>query len=109
MSDKIDKMTVFKVGQQVRARGDFGFSFGRKFKPLKDQADEFAEYKVLSAAGDKDPLAKFSSKMVYPPWERGFRIIEGELYEIRIEGNYGELFHPVPKKKASIPSPVTEN
>ena len=101
MSDnKIDKTTVFKVGQQVRARGNYGFSFGRKFKPLRDQAEEFAEYTKYKEAGDSR-LGEFSSKMVYPPWELGSRIIEGELYEILVEGNYGELFHPVPKMKAA--------
>ncbi len=104
MSDKIDKTTVFKVGQQVRARGNFGVSRGRKFKPLRDQADEFAEYTKLKEGENKEALAAFSAQMVYPPWEVGFRIIEGELYEIRIEGNYGELFHPV-QKKSSTPLP----
>lgn len=101
MSDKIDKTTVFKVGQQVRARGDLGFPRGRKFKPLKDQAAEFKQYTELKKAGDLERFQKFTPTMVYPPWEVGFRIIEGELYEIMIEGNYGELFHPVPKKKSA--------
>ena len=100
MSDKIDKTTVFEVGQQVRARGNFGFSFGRKFQPIRDQAEEFAEYAKYKKDGDPR-LGEFSAKMVYPPWELGFRIIEGELYEIRVEGNYGELFHPVSKKKTT--------
>jgi len=100
MNEKIDKTTVFKPGDKVIARGTFGVPASpRLFKPLKDAAKEYEEYAKLVKSKD-DGLSKFMSNMVFLPSEGGgrYRIVEGEQYEIRVEGKYGELFHK-PKKK----------
>ena len=97
--NKIDKETKFKPGDTVVARGTFGVPASpRLFKPLKDRAKEWEDYTNF-APGDKG-LSKFMSNMVFSPSEGGgrYRIVEGEQYQIRVEGKYGELFHK-PKKK----------
>ena len=112
MSDKIDKTTVFKPGEKVIARWTFGVPASpRLFKPLKDAAKEYDDYAKLVEAEDKG-LSKFMSKMVFLPSEGGgrYRIVEGEQYQILVEGKYGELFHkPEPKpKKQNEPTPETK-
>ena len=100
MNQKIDKTTVFKPGQKVIARGTFGVPASpRFFKPLKDAAQEYEDYTKLVESED-DGLSKFMSNMVFMPSEGGgrYRIVEGEEYEIRVEGKYGELFHKQKKK-----------
>jgi len=106
MSDKIDKTTVFKPGDKVIARGTFGVPASpRLFKPLKDAAKEYEDYAKLVESED-DRLSKFMSNMVFLPSEgRGrYRIVEGEEYEIRVEGKYGELFHKPKSKKQNEPT-----
>lgn len=104
MNDKIDKTTVFHPGDKVIARGTFGVPASpRLFKPLKDRGKEYEAYMDLVESNDKG-LANFMSTMVFQPLEGGgrYRIVEGEQYEIRVEGKYGELFHKPeskPKKK----------
>ena len=109
MNTKIDKTTIFKLGDRVLARGTFGVPASpRLFNPLKDAAKEYEDYSKLVDSND-DGLSKFMSGMVFLPSEGGgrYRIVEGEEYEIRVEGKYGELFHK-PKKqnepKAKTPS-----
>jgi len=105
MNDKIDKTTLFNPGDKVIARGTFGVPASpRLFRPMKDAAKEYEEYAELvkTVKPEDKRLSKFMSNMVFLPSEGGgrYRIVEGEQYEIRVEGKYGELFHkPQPKKK----------
>lgn len=100
MNNKIDKTTVFNPGDRVIARGTFGVPASPKlFKPLKNAVKEYEDYAKLVKSKDEG-LSKFMSNMVFLPSEGGgrYRIVEGEQYEIRVEGKFGELFHK-PKKK----------
>ena len=104
---KIDKTTIFKPGERVLARGTFGVPASpRLFKPMKDAAKEYENYAKLVESKD-DGLSKFMSGMVFLPSEGGgrYRIVEGEEYEIRVEGKYGELFHKPKKKNESTEKP----
>lgn len=105
MKNEIDKTTIFKVGDRVVARGTFGVPAGpRQFKPLKDRVKEYDDYIKLVESKDKS-LSRFMSNMVFLPSEGGgrYRIVEGEQYEILVEGKFGELFHK-PKKGQNEPT-----
>ena len=106
MNGKIDKMTIYKPGEKVIARGTFGVPASpRLFKPLKNAAEEYEEYAKLVKSGD-DGLSKFMSNMVFLPSEGAgrYRIVEGQEYKIRVEGKYGELFHKPKSKKQNEPT-----
>lgn len=104
MKEEIDKTIVYMPGDKVVARGTFGVPASpRLFKPLKNAVEEYEDYTKLVKSEDEG-LSKFMSNMVFLPSEGGgrYRIVEGEQYEIRVEGKYGELFHKPeskPKKK----------
>lgn len=110
MNTKIDKTTIFKPGDRVLARGTFGVPASpRLFKPLKDAAEEYEDYAKLVESNDEG-LSKFMSGMVFLPSEGGgrYRIVEGEEYEIRVEGKYGELFHKPESKLKKQNEPKAE-
>ncbi len=105
MKNEIDKTTIFRPGDKVVARGTFGVPAGpRQFKPLKDRMKEYEDYTKLVKSKD-DGLSKFMCNMVFLPSEGGsrYRIVEGEQYEILVEGKFGELFHK-PKKGKNEPT-----
>jgi len=110
MKNEIDKTTVFKSGDRVIARGTFGVPASpRLFKPLKNAAKEYEDYAKLVESKD-DGLSRFMSNMVFLPSEGAgrYRIVEGQEYEIRVEGKYGELFHKPKSKKQNEPTAETQ-